>query len=560
MRYSRPKGKIKAMNSPSKPQKKFGKLSAQINILIAIMTTIIVTVMILISGVTTANNVNAELTDQCIIGTNLLEYELSLHEVSELEDKTEMLERLKQITGCEFTIFNGDVREYTTIFIDGQRATGTTLDPTIANTVLNEGKSYVGDAIILGEDHITSYIPYKNENGDIIGVLFSGISGHSNDDSISLALTISMFVGIALILIVCIVARIMIDKTVAKPLASVMEAASNISQGNMKFDLDVTTNNEIGLLAESFNEMKYNLSSLNGALVGLLSRISKGDWNVNITNPEIYVGDWNELYRSVNEMTESVRGALSQVSSSAIQMSASVQLVSSGSQALAEGAIDQASSVDRLSDNLRELTGKVDVNSQNTQKVNDIAVVSGQVTTSTLEDMSRMLDAMRDISSTSEDIVKVVKVIDDIAFQTNILALNAAVEAARAGAAGKGFAVVADEVRNLAQKSSDAVKNTTQLIDHSINAVEVGVGIAQKTNESFEDLASKVQQMVVTIDEIAKATEEQTEGIKDISQGIEEISKVVQTNTATSEESAAASEELATQADTLHNLVSRFNL
>ncbi len=547
------------MNNTS-GRKKYGKLATQFNIMIAVMTTIIVAVMIIISGIVTANNVNGELRDQCVTGTNLLAYELSLHEVAELEDKTEVLDRLKEITSCEFTIFNDDIREFTTIVMDGQRVTGTALDATIANLVINQGQSYVGEANILGESHITSYIPYKDAEGNTIGVLFAGISSHTNDASTTTSLTISMIVGIALILLGSIVSKIMITRSVSKPLSTVMSAAQNIAQGHMNFELDVKSNNEIGMLADSFNMMKGNLSTLNGVLVEMLGKISNGNWNVDIGSPNIYIGDWQQLYVSAEKMTNSVRGALSQVSTSARQISSSVAMVSSGAQALAQGAIDQAGSVDGLSQNLQAISLQVEENSQNTKKVNDIAVISGEVATSTLDDMQQMLDAMREISNTSDDIVKVIKVIDDIAFQTNILALNAAVEAARAGAAGKGFAVVADEVRTLAQKSSEAAKNTTQLIEQSINAVQVGEGIAQKANESFEGLAEKVQQMVITIDQIAKATEEQTGSIREISDGIEQISMVVQTNTATSEESAAASQELSSQATTLHTLVDKFVL
>ncbi len=543
----------------SKTKKKTGKLSMQFNLLIAVMTTIIVAVMIILSGILTASNVNSELTDQTLSGTNLLAYELSLHEVAIMEDKTEVLDRLKDITGCEYTIFDGNMREFTTIVSNGERAVGTALDSNIANKVLS-GQTYVGQANILGKNHITSYIPYTDESGDIIGVLFAGIASDANDAQLQSSMMISMFVGIALILVGCIIAKIMIDKNVTKPLAVVMDAADKIAGGHMNFDIKVEANNEMGLLADSFNDMKATLSELNAILVTMLAKIAKGDWNVDTGNPKIYVGEWSQLYDSVSEMTRSVRGALSQVSSSAGEISSRVMMVSSGAQALADGAINQASSVDNLSKNLQDISAQIEDNSKNTQKVNDIAVVSGQVTSATLDDMKEMLNAMKEISSTSEDIEKIIKTIDDIAFQTNILALNAAVEAARAGASGKGFAVVADEVRNLAQKSSEAVQNTTQLISKSIDAVQVGSGIAKKANSSFESLAVKVQQMVVTIDEIAKATGEQADKIKEISDGIEQISMVVQTNTATSEESAAASQELSSQADTLHMLVDRFKL
>ncbi len=536
------------------------QLSSQLNIMIAVMTTAIVTVMIIISGMVTQNNVDGELIDQCVTGTNLLEYELSLPEVSAMEDKTEILDHLKEITGYEFTIFNGDIREFTTIVQDGKRVTGTRLDSDITDIVLKQGKSYVGEATILGEKHITSYIPHFDESGKITGVIFCGIKASANDAAISRALTISMFVGIALILIVCIIAKVVINKTVASPLAKVMSAAGKMAQGYMNFELNVEANNEIGQLANGFNEMKSALSALNSTLVGLLAKIAKGDWNVDIGSPDMYIGDWKQLYRSVDEMTMSVRGALSQVSLSAGQISSSVISVSGSAHSLAEGAIDQANSVETLSRNLQDISHQIEDNTVNTRKVNDIAMISSEVTKATLIDMKKMLDAMQEISSTSENIEKVIKVIDDIAFQTNILALNAAVEAARAGSAGKGFAVVADEVRNLAQKSSEAAKSTSQLIEHSIGAVQLGEGIAKKANNSFEDLADKVHEMVRIIDEIAKATEEQAVGIKNISSGIEQISTVVQANTSMSEKSAEASQNLETQATTLHVLVEKFKL
>ncbi len=536
------------------------KLATQINTMVAIIAILLVVVMISINAVSTQRNVSGELIDQCVSGTNLLSYALSRQENISLEDKTQLLDELKEVMGAEFTIFEGDVRAFTTIIIDGQRATGTTLDPTIADIVLNKGETYTGETSILGINHYTSYMPHYGENGEIIGVIFAGLPSNENDLSIVVAVIVSIIVGIIMIVIVGIVSYRRVVNIVAKPLAQVTQAAQKMAVGEMDIEIDIDSDNEIGLLANSFTEMKDELSKLNEILVNMLSKIAKGEWDVDIGTPDDYIGDWKVLYKSLDTMVFSVRDTLSQVSSAAEQISTNVSSVSSGAQSLANGSIEQADSVNNLSNNLHEITNQIDESSKNTKKVNDIALISGEVTQSTLGDMKKMVSAMNEISSTSEDINKVIKVIDDIAFQTNILALNAAVEAARAGSAGKGFAVVADEVRNLAQKSSQAAKNTADLIEQSISAVQLGESIALKTNVSFEDLAGKVSQMVETIDEIAKATDDQASAIKQISKGIDDISSVVQANSAMSEQSAAASEELAQQADVLHGLIEKFKL
>ena len=200
------------------------------------------------------------------------------------------------------------------------------------------------------------------------------------------------------------------------------------------------------------------------------------------------------------------------------------------------------------------------MNSENAGTASALATASGEVAQSTLENMNEMTSAMQEISLAAENIKKVIKVIDDIAFQTNILSLNAAVEAARAGSAGKGFAVVADEVRNLAGKSSEAVKSTTSLIESALDAVSHGEEIAERTHTAFEKLAEQVQKVVSTIGEISDASREQADAIQEITSGVDQISSVIQTNSATSQESAAASEELSGQANMLNSLVNRFRL
>ena len=234
--------------------------------------------------------------------------------------------------------------------------------------------------------------------------------------------------------------------------------------------------------------------------------------------------------------------------------------VSSGAQALSQGATEQASSVEELAASINEISNNINQTAQQAQDASDKSMQVGEKAGESNNRMHDMLQAMADINASSGEIGKIIKTIEDIAFQTNILALNAAVEAARAGAAGKGFAVVADEVRNLASKSAEASKNTAVLIENSLQAVENGKRIADETAQSLEVVISDIQEASSLMGSIAKAATDQAESISQITLGIDQISSVVQTNSATAEESAAASEELSGQAQILNELVRKFRL
>ena len=218
--------------------------------------------------------------------------------------------------------------------------------------------------------------------------------------------------------------------------------------------------------------------------------------------------------------------------------SGSVQ-VSGSAQSMAQGATEQASTIEELTSELCEIEEHIKNTAAETDKASELTENVSEIMTNSLHDMNMTREAMDEIAATSKDISKVIKVIDDIAFQTNILALNAAVEAARAGAVGRGFAVVADEVRNLSQKSAEAAKSTTVLIESSIAAVEKGSSLVKGTHEAFEDVVSKVAEVVQAVENVSAQASEQANSISMVYNGVKQVSEVVQLNSATSEESAA---------------------
>ena len=249
-----------------------------------------------------------------------------------------------------------------------------------------------------------------------------------------------------------------------------------------------------------------------------------------------------------------------QIDLSSDQVSSGADQVSSGAQALSQGAAEQASSIEELAETIRGISNHVKHNADYAEEADRRANAAGSEAVESNRRMQDMVSAMADISTSSREIGKIIKTIEDIAFQTNILALNASVEAARAGEAGRGFSVVAAEVRNLATKSAEASKDTAALIENSLNTVISGTRIADETAHSLDAVLESVRLVTGIIGQITASSIEQADSILQIEQGIERISEVVQTNSATAEESAAASEELSAQAQLLKNLTGQFRL
>ena len=352
-----------------------------------------------------------------------------------------------------------------------------------------------------------------------------------------------------------------IAKMISRPMDNLRAIADQIGgTGNMNFpeefkavaDRDAQCKDEIGQSLLSFINMIHHFENMSG----VLKQVARGD----LTQTVPLLSDKDTIGVSLNDMLDNLNNMFAEVNSASAQVSAGSGQVSQSAQNLASGSSEQAASIEELSAAITEVKSQVDDNAERSQKALDNCDAAGTLMGASMESMGQMLEAMQGIGESSKNITRVIKVIDDIAFQTNILALNAAVEAARAGQHGKGFAVVADEVRNLASKSAAAAKETATLIEGSTQRVDDGSRIVEQTNESLKAVGVTASENAVIIGEMAKSLDRQMSAVDEINQGVEQISTVVQANAATAEESAAASEEMAAQSAMLSEIVSRFRI
>lgn len=354
----------------------------------------------------------------------------------------------------------------------------------------------------------------NNSIDNLFKLKISGGSDKSQEYSsaVNYAIT-TMSIVIAIAMIVALILGIVISRAIGEPIAKLVAVTREISNGNLNVEITSDSSDEIGMLSKSMKKMGSKL---------------------------------NEVMGYISIAADQVTFGSRQISDSTI--------------ALSQGATEQASAVEELTASIEEISSQIKMNAENTKKANVIADNSKINVIKRNDEMKLMLSAMDEINISSNNISKIIKVIDEIAFQTNILALNAAVEAARAGKYGKGFTVVAEEVRNLAARSAKAAKETTGIIEESIGKIEDGTKIANRTANELNNIVKDIQEVASLISNISEASEEQATGISQISQGLVQISQVVQSNSASAEESAAASEELAGQSEVLKEQVQIFTL
>ena len=429
--------------------------------------------------------------------------------------------------------------------------------------------TYIQDSMSKGEAFT---VVMKRETGESVTCFYSPISVANQTWWSMTALntvdiqrtttqtTLLLFLVCILALIVIVVVIIFVLKRLHRPINDIVAAAQSIVAGDLDIKLQVHSEDEIGQLSRAFLQMTENLKAIIVDVDYCLNELGNGNFCVKSRERDRYVGEYQEIYVAMHRIMATLSQTLYRINGAAEQVASSSELVSNGSVALSQGATEQASSIEELAATINDISAHVKRNAENAQSVSQKVVAVNQQMTESNQMMQNTVSAMNEIRDSSSEIGKIIKTIEDIAFQTNILALNAAIEAARAGAAGRGFAVVADEVRNLAGKTADASKETTALIERSLQSIEQGTSSMDATARSLEKVVEGARTITDSIQQISSASDEQASSISQITAGIDQISSVIQTNSATAQEGAAASEELTAQSQILKNLILHFEL
>jgi methyl-accepting chemotaxis protein len=375
-------------------------------------------------------------------------------------------------------------------------------------------------------------------------------------------LTISMSaVAVLAVLLLILLVVIQVKRVIGRPVKELSLVATRIAEGELDQTIHYQSRDELGVLADDFNQVTVRLREYVIYIQEISEKLREiAGGNLAFTLEQEYTGEFEKIKIALDEIADSLNATMGQLHAASRDVAGGAEQVANGATTLSQGSTEQAAEVEALAEHINAVSDSVHKIARGAQEARRISKGVKESLLESNNKMQNMTVVIQRISDKSTEIHKIVKTIEDIAFQTNILALNAAVEAARAGTAGKGFAVVADEVRALAGKSSAAAQETTELLSQTVGAMDEGVQAARDTAASMMKAVSDADAMGKLIDGIANYTQEQDANAAEMTQGIDQIAIVVHTNVATAEESAAASEELSGQAAMLRQLVTKFRL
>ena len=375
------------------------------------------------------------------------------------------------------------------------------------------------------------------------------------------------YIGSIIVVVILVLAIIfnasmskMLAKMLVDPIANLVAASEKIAAGDFEIGVPYESEDELGRLSDSFETAAAILKKVVSDLQTIVEQFSDGNFDVHSSCPEAYVGQLRNVLDELDEMVNKVSETMHGIQDSSEQVSAGSNQLAVSAQDIAEGATNQAASVEELVATVEEVTGQVLENTKSTDIVHDKAKQVGIEAANSQKKMDELVDAMKKINATTQNIEKIIADIENIASQTNLLSLNASIEAARAGEAGRGFAVVADQIRQLAEESANSAVESKKLIEESMNEVEVGNKVTKETNDAMQEVMAELDQIIQEVANIRTASDRQAVSVSNIKKGVEDINDVIQSNSAAAEETSATSEELSASATTLNELLGHFKL
>lgn len=436
-----------------------------------------------------------------------------------------------------------------------------TIDSQVIAAMKSDGEDAAED-ILYGDEYSENLTEFSDKYDEFLEIAIATAEENMRAlNAVRTVWTVLLYVSFILAILSSVALLVITLIGIIKPVLKVKEGITQLAEGNLNVDIKLEQDStEIGQISAAMYELIDFQKVIISDIDYVLSEMAAGNFAATSANIETYKGDYYHIVLSMRKIKDRLNAVMSEITETAGQVASGADQVAGASQALSQGATEQAGSIQEMSATIIEINDNVN---KNTESARNLDTVAGEM----IDDMNNssaqtelLIGAMKEISSISLEIDKIVNTIDSIAFQTNILALNAAVEAARAGEAGKGFSVVAEEVRSLAGKSAEAAKNTSDLIHNVIEAIGKGSECADATAAAMEVVKQKTELVAVGVNEISTNSEEQANAINQTTVGVEQISKVVQSNSATAEESAAASQQLSAQAQALKDLMSQFTL
>lgn len=543
-------------------RRKYMRLGLKIGCVMAVMQIFFVVMAVTICVYMFRDLITRMQEERCVNGTDMLAYELD--RIEDSGEINQMLDELKQRMDCEFTIFEGDTRKYSTVMQNGERVVGTQLSAQLREIVLDKGQSYVGEADILGVSYLCSYVPTRGEDGNVNGLLFAGLPTTDAKQGTANVINVISMMSLVTVTVCVLFLAVYLAKRISIPLREITGMAQRLERGDLgladkeEIRVRVHSNDEIGFLGQIFEKTIRQMQLYIGEISDVLGAIADGDLTLNARQD--YTGDFQSIKRSLDSIHSALNSTMGKIVTSTGQVSAGADQMAGTAQALAQGTAEQASAVEEVSATVADIAESARRTAAAAKDAGEfVEQVSSKLGVS-MDYVKELNVAMANISDSSEKISTIVSTIESIAFQINILALNAAVEAARAGAAGRGFAVVAEEVRSLAGKSDEAAKATKELIESSIVTVNEGSQAMHRVTQALEQTNQIADGVTVKMAAVVEDVEKQNVAIAQVNVGIDQISAVVQSNSATGEESAAVSEELSSQASLLRSLMESFRL